>query len=193
MTYNPAIPQATDIPAQSQADMLTNFSQLNTIFDVDHVPYNDATAANRGKHDKSTYVEITPDPTTVANEIALYSKEAATVSELFLRREGNGNVIQMSVGTPIAGTAGSTFLPGGLIMKWGQKTLSGTTAAVNFTTLAIGNFPNNMYGATVTPISASAGLVDGNYPGVTGFSTTGFNINVRSNSTLTYFFVAIGN
>ena len=90
MTFNPNIPQATDLTSASQSQILTNFSQLNTIFDVDHVTYDNATVANRGKHDKSTYIEQGADPATSANEVALYSKDLSTVSTLYMRKESSG-------------------------------------------------------------------------------------------------------
>lgn len=113
MTYNPNIPLGTDIPSQSQAQFLTNFQQLNTVFDIDHIPFNDVTAANRGKHDKSTYVELAVDPATAVNEVALYSKEVTGITELFIRAESAGAVTQVSTvpftNVANAGTAGGTI------------------------------------------------------------------------------------
>lgn len=97
MTYNPSIPQSSDLISQSQAQVLTNFSQLNTIFDVDHVTYNDATSANRGKHDKSTYVEGS-DPVTSTNEVAVYSKDTGTQPDLFYRPESSGTATRLTGG-----------------------------------------------------------------------------------------------
>ena len=62
MTYNPQIPKAKDIMANSQLDMLTNFTQLNDIYGVngDHVAFN--ASANRGKHNKVTFLSQGSDP-----------------------------------------------------------------------------------------------------------------------------------
>lgn len=38
-TYNPATPQAPDIPSDSQDDFLTNFDLLNQFFGVDHIAF----------------------------------------------------------------------------------------------------------------------------------------------------------
>lgn len=50
MTYSPRTPQASDIPADSQSEFLTDFQLLNSIFGVDHIPFGnvitDATLAN---------------------------------------------------------------------------------------------------------------------------------------------------
>lgn len=145
MTYNPSIPRPTDIPAQSQADFLTNFGQLNTIFDVDHVPYDDDDSADRGKHDKSTYIEQSADPATAADELSLYSKDTSGNTRLYLRQENSGTVFQMTGDDPVASTNGSSFLPGGLIIKWGRVTTNGSGVGT-----ATFSFPNNFYSATLT-------------------------------------------
>lgn len=97
MTYNPNIPQAADIISQSQAQLQTNFAQADLIFDVDHVTFDNATAADRGKHRKSTYIEQTVDPVTAGNELVLYSKDASGRTELFYRRETNGQVGELTI------------------------------------------------------------------------------------------------
>ncbi len=128
MTFNPNIPQSADIPSQSQGQILTNFQELNTVFDVDHVPFDDATAVNRGKHDQSTYIELGADPATLSDEVAFYSKDSGGNSRLFMRQESSGTVIQMSGDDPVnAASSGSTFLPGGLIYAWNRETVSNNT------------------------------------------------------------------
>src|SRR5690554_2263829 len=39
MVYNPLVPQPSDIPANSQDDFLINFSLINELYGVDHVPF----------------------------------------------------------------------------------------------------------------------------------------------------------
>jgi len=51
MTFNPAIPQPGDFLADSQQDILDNFSTSNTSFGKDHYPFDDLTA-NNGLHKK---------------------------------------------------------------------------------------------------------------------------------------------
>lgn len=45
MTYNPSIPRPPDIPANSQAQFLSNFELLNQYFGIDHVPFGNAVTA----------------------------------------------------------------------------------------------------------------------------------------------------
>lgn len=101
MTYNPQIPKAKDIMANSQLDMLNNFSQLNVVFGTsgDHVAFD--ASANRGKHNKVTFVSQGNDPEndapeTKENEIALFALEDGTDTELYIRKELNGTVSQFT-------------------------------------------------------------------------------------------------
>jgi hypothetical protein len=50
MTYSPTIPTALDALSQSQGDIQTNFAQINTIFQLNHVEFNNAVVGDRGKH-----------------------------------------------------------------------------------------------------------------------------------------------
>ena len=186
MTFNPNIPQPNDIPSQSQAQILTNFQQLNTVFDVDHVPFNDGTAANRGKHDQSTYIELGADPTTLSGELAVYSKDNAGATTLYLRQESNGSVIQMSGPNPTPGASGTTFLPGGLLLKWGILNNPTDSAVVTFPD---GGFPSNAYSLTFA-ISRNGTSSTVTY--YTGLTNTQFTVrtNSASNDALTY--IAIG-
>lgn len=188
MTYNPNIPQANDLISQSQAQIQTNFSQADTIFDTNHYTFDNSTVANRGKHRFSSYVEQGADPVTAANEIAIYSKDLAGVSQLYMRRESAGTVIQMSVGNPVVGNPGSTFLPGGIIMKWGFKNILSTGTAINFVAEGVGNFPTNCFGVTISvnQNAFSGGDAWSNIPNVAGFTA-------RAVNNCSVFWVAMGN
>ena len=189
MTFNPNIPQSTDIPAQSQAQFLTNFSQLNTVFDLDHVTFNNATAANRGKHDKSTYIEQGSDPVTGSNEVALYSKDTGGNTRLYMRQESAGTVIQLSGASPTAAASGSTFLPGALILKWGGKA---NPLNNDILTFAGGAFPNNVFSITITPVKGDA--TERSFYILNGsVSLSQFRIATDSTNFNQMYYVAIGN
>ncbi len=187
MTYIPDIPQSGDIPSQSQGEILTNFQQLNTVFDVDHVPFNDTTAANRGKHDQSTYIELAADPTTAANEVAVYSKDDGGNARLFMRQESNGTVIQLSGANPTSAISGSTFLPGGIILKWGVLATPSDGDPVTF---AGGAFPNNVFALTM---AESRNGTSNTATYFTALATTGFTYKSSTNSNDAVHYMAIGN
>ena len=135
MTFNPNIPQSGDKISQSQSQILTNFSQSNTLFGTDHVTFNDAATADRGKHNKTTLIEQSVDPATAANEMAIYTKAVSAVTQLFARGESSGTITQLSNltvnSTANAGTAGGTIRHFDTI--WNLRFLMGTTNAFSGT------------------------------------------------------------
>lgn len=191
MTFNASIPQPNDLISQSQAQIQTNFSQSNTAFGIDHTAFD--VVSNQGKHKKSTYVEQAANPATSANEVAVYSKELSGASTLYLRKENNGTVIQMSAQDPTIAASGSSFLPGGVIIKWGSATVT-NTQTVNFASA----FPTACWQVILQPINNGAVTVANDYVYVASSSTTGFNATgVRRTSlvgnTVTFSYIAIGN
>jgi hypothetical protein len=190
MTFNPNIPAAGDQPAQSQSQMLTNFGQLNVIFDQDHVTFDAAASGDRGKHEKSTYVTQASDPTTLVNELVLYAKTVSGQTNLYARRESNGTVIQLTFGNPVASSSGSTFLAGGVILKWGTVSIlnGASSAVVTFGTA----FPNNLW--LVVPGVQTSTNITSLTPSYESPSSAGFTMyRTGTSGNTTYSYVAIGN
>lgn len=105
MTYNPSIPQSTDLLSQSQGQILTNFTQANTLFSTDHVAFTDNT--NGGEHKKVLFNNIASDPALTSPKTQLYTKAStnATVNDRFndlyysqRNVTGTSNVLQMTGG-----------------------------------------------------------------------------------------------
>ena len=133
MTYNPNIPQAGDIPSQSQLQILTNFNQVNTVFGVDHYTFNEPIPGDRGLH-RFLHLEVQAgDAVTTPTQVSLYDKNDGIAPNLYYRRSNNGSVIKMtSNADPIAWSPGCSFLPGGILIQWGLAALAGGTTTVNF-------------------------------------------------------------
>lgn len=132
LPYFNAIPQATDQPSNSQPDILDNFASLQTFLDVNHV---DFASADYGKHMWVTLPSQANQPPTGANftatEVGLYNSVYAVTGqqELFINKDVAGpfvfNIpatasILSTNASPALGAQGWTYLPSGLIMKWGQ-------------------------------------------------------------------------
>lgn len=201
MTFNPSIPKADDLLSTSQPQIRTNFAQSDIIFDVDHFTFDNDTVANRGKHRKVTLVEQGADPATALDEAAIYTKAVSAITQVFLRRENNGSVIQLTpptLGDPqLAGTNGTTFLPGGFIMKFGLASANGTTA-LTWGALGLTNFPNNCFLVMGQPTTISGPNTANDYVYTFGVSTTGFSATGVRRITLqatpvNFYFLAIGN
>jgi len=138
MPYLPNIPIGTDQLSVSQPQIQSNFTILQTAFDINHIDFD---AANAGKH---MYVELpvaagNPIPPIVfaAGEVALYSALNPTTNqnELYINKSNNGPVVTQIPatastlsGTPLpnASTGFWTYLPSGLIAYSGNA--SGTGA-----------------------------------------------------------------
>jgi hypothetical protein len=127
MTYDPAIPQSDDIVSTSQPELLENFTQLNTVFGVNHVAFNDATA-NKGKHKWVALVEQATSPVSQDNEYLIYSKDLSGEAEIYAKPQNNGTEFlltkQGSLYTGLKPFAAVNFNSGGAI----QGTALGVTS-----------------------------------------------------------------
>ena len=108
MTYNPAIPQSTDLISQSQGQILTNFSQADTAFGIDHTAF--SVVANQGFHKKVTFQAVIPNPNQIGPIASLYTKTGTSKSELFYQNDNNaGSVSQITGGAGIGAAAWVCF------------------------------------------------------------------------------------
>lgn len=131
MVFKPNIPAASDKLRVSQGEIQENFNKLNSIFDIDHVTYDDVTG-DGGKHEATTFVNrtdkvLTIPPTTTAQELAFYVKDdAANIPQIFYQEPdsaGAGAEVQVS-GNVINGANGEAPLMGSSGIKWMQLSLT---------------------------------------------------------------------
>ncbi len=154
MAYNAAIPQPADQLSVSQGDLLNNFGALNTFVSINHVGFNTADA---GKHSQITFPlgPLAGQPFTYnAGEIGLQSLNQAptSVPDIWMTR-GAGTAI------PITGklgnsTDGWSYLPSGILLKWGTRTTLAAGADIATFPVAAG-YPvfTAVYAVFVTPRS----------------------------------------
>lgn len=160
----------------------TNFGTINAAFLVNHVEYG---IAGQGKHKFVTMPEQGADPATAANEMAIYTKDVAAVTQLFLRNENNGSVVDFTSKDITLANSGTT-LPSGIILKWGRGATVAGLATVNFTT----PFPTGIltvYGS----LSTTAGA-----PGLAAnirlYGYTVNTMNIITNTDANFCWLAIG-
>jgi hypothetical protein len=119
----------------------------------------------------------------------MYSKQDGAGNAELYSQTPAGNTIQMTKGDATIAATGSTFLAGGLLMKWGTITLTTPTVnLVNFIAEGLLDFPNAIYNVQLT------------YGGLTGTSTNVLSVttiavdefNVRGTSGLLVYWTAIG-
>lgn len=206
MAYVANTPNGANLISSTQPIILGNFQQLPVDFGADHytfgqtyplaAPYNVAGTGDDGKHKQLTLVRASADVTNGgANELALYNKTATApaAQEIFFRRETSGTVIQMTAGTPVSAVKGATFLPGGLLMKWGEAAVlsqAGVQGPVAFD--ATNAFSAAPYSISLTLVATSPGTdmrfsVSG---APNAMTATGFHLFSNNAGTIKY--VAIG-
>ncbi len=210
--YYPLIPQPNDLISESQADILNNFGQLNTIFNNDHFTWNASPSATRGSHRMVTFpTKLTSDPALGSNDGVLFPKEDANDTSLReqLYFKNPTETLQITNRFHSANDPGWMQLPGGIIVMWAFQALDtdpvspgvwSTTHSVNFNTitnyvypgLPARGFPNNCFAvlaqvcaADTTPKTVS----------ITQASTTSdkFVIRLTSLAIEGIYYIAIGN
>ena len=165
MAYQQNIPQSTDLLSDSQSDIQGNFQAIQTLIDVNHYDFADAT--NQGKH---FMVSMPPQPSAppvpfAAGEVGLYSYINAITSqtELYINKTNQATVTQIPAtasslsltSAPLQGTAGWSYLPSGIYITWGSTTVNGNTLITLPTPP-----PNQILSIQLTPASGSAVFVD---------------------------------
>lgn len=163
MSYQNDIPQATDRLKDSQSDILDNFAEIETFVTVNHVDFG---SADQGKHKWVTFPVQGSAPAFSTGEEGLYNlpynNTASTVNELFIHKQlstGTADIpftasILSQNATPTSLAAGWSYLPSGLLIKWGSASGTGTTT-VN---VDGGSFPsfNTIFNVLLTPFAAGA-------------------------------------
>jgi len=158
VSYNPNIPAPTDIPANSQPQLLANFQGINTLVNVNHVGFD---LADQGKHKWVTMPDQgVTNPSTLATEVATYCITSADSGnlELTFRRPSNGDIIAMTAksGTP----NGWTMLPSGLLMKWATVSKTGGVTSTDANAIGLGKPFTQLY---FVMVSNGAQLMDDTY------------------------------
>lgn len=212
MSYNPNIPNATDLLSNSQSDLKTNFQSLNSIFGNNHYQFS-LTDGTQGKHKVIQMLENSP-PSTNVDEGGLYMAVGTNPAEtnLFFRAENSGggggfqyqltkansaqttlfaNNTNYQVGPPSL-NGGWTFLPGGLILMYGSNTApaSISTFTYNFPY----TFPSAVFSIVITPFRAASSPGSTNeFWVVSGFTTSQFQIFNNGGHSFSFMWMALGN
>jgi hypothetical protein len=183
MAYNNNIPQPTDQLSQSQSDILGNFQAIQTLIDVNHV---DFASADQGKHKWVTFPVQAGSPPIVfgAGELALYSflNTVTSQNELYINKTNQVTVTQIPTtasilsvtSNPGNNVSGWTYLPSGIILKWGNSSANGNTV-ISFPVAATIPVFTNVMAILLTPYAVSA--ADSNISvRLSSFTNTTFNV-----------------
>lgn len=191
MTFNAAIPQSSDDPSVSQGQILTNFSELDTVFDVDHVPFTSGVGAGGGRHDRVVFNNVAAAPGLASPVSSLFTAaDGAGVTQLFFENDTLGANIQrqmtnLTLATSVVagGTQYTTMSPWGLRFIFGEATITAAGTVITFTT----PFPNAI-------LLANISAIDPNPHALTISSRLPTSITARTDSgTHSIYYLAIGN
>lgn len=211
-TFNPLVPTGLVNLDEDYKNLQLNFAQTNTSFGIDHKPLTDS-SSNNGYH---TVVHLVPFSTTTSNppnnQPIVSPSTVAGIGELFdaeindgvntdealFFKTGGGRLIQLTRNfVPVSSNNGYTFLPGGLILQWGQiNSVNSSFTTLTFSTANIA-FPTSCFNIWTQPYGS--GTVAGGSATVdirkSTISNTSFQWAFVTNSSqyTGFFWAAIGN
>ena len=110
-SYNPNIPVNTDLMLKSQFQIKANFQAINSVWAQNHRKLNDP---QQGQHNLLLFRPQPADPTTLADQVALYTKLVTGTPQIFFRPQNNATPIQMtysSLSTGLQSTNPDVYLP----------------------------------------------------------------------------------
>lgn len=186
MAYNENIPQGNQNPSTSQGQILDNFLEINTAFNLNHGNFNDP---DQGKHDLVDLVRQTLPQAANANEGLLFSALVNGATELYYGRD-TANAVQFTGLQPTTGggttTSFSWDFATGLSIRFGDVSHTGIATPITFDTA----FANTAYVVLISPQGSAALETASN---VQSLTTTAFSINTTSSSAgVSYFYIALG-
>lgn len=121
MTYDPNIPQPTDILSASQQDILDNFTVANNVMGVNHYPFSD-TSGKQGNHKTVIFSGIPVPPTPLLTDSAVYPasdpNDLSTRTQLYFKNSTSTVQITNRFKSAVAND-GYVMVNGGLIFMWG--------------------------------------------------------------------------
>lgn len=186
------VPLSGQTLAGTRVPINTNFQLINNAFLVDHVEYN---IANQGMH---AQVQLTLKPAgavvlTPTNGFFSQNYATTTKDELFVQAAAGAGTAQYPMtasvlsANPTAADSspGWTFLPSGILMKWGTATITSGGTAVSLA--ATGPAFGAVFAIEMTP----TGSVNPSSNTISAFTTASFTA-YSSVATAVVLWVAIG-
>ncbi len=183
--YNANIPQPSDLQSVSQPSLLNNFGAIQNAFDKNHVTLSDT--VNRGLHKFMEMPVQSGAQTTASGEGELHTQTVSGTSQLFYSRDNSaGTLVQLTTAiVPLLATSGYSFIPGNMIVQWGQTSFSGSTGTVSFPIA----FPTSALVVLISPFNSTAGSSSAY---VQTWGATTFTVQNAASGTNAFTFLAIG-
>lgn len=204
--YQPGIPTGTVKLNTDYENIRNNFTRADTSFGTDHVPFSSNTPQN-GYHTSIHFNPISTTATNLPNNNPpqtppvvpgigqLFSSQITdgygTDTALF-SLTGNGLLTQLTSNfvPNLSPTNGSTFLPGGIVLKWGFGSAAplSTNLRINFTT----PFANSCFNVILTHFKNTTNSFNKTDYWVNAKDVNGFDLVNDNSHTWQYSWFAIG-
>jgi len=200
MAYNANIPQATDIPANSQPQILGNFKLLAPVGNG----YLDLT--NQTTQPPTLPLFFPTTDTALYNYSYTATGSMVANNETFIQTQVKGGASQaqipmtastLSNTAPTPGLSGWTYLPSGILLKWGKFAITSGPAFVtlNIDSTSGGPAYTNLFSVQVTPYQTNNAPPPSMSSQVGSISGTNTQVSITNssvaNATGVYYF-AIG-
>ncbi len=187
MVYNENIPQPLDNPSQSQAQLLANFQQISTAFNLNHGDFNDP---DEGKHSLVDFIRQSLPQSANADEGLLFAALVNGATELYYGKDTAGAVqftgLRPSTGGGTATSYSLDFVDG-LSLRFGNIVHTGTSTTITFDSA----FPNNAYIVLFSPQGEAANVASNNVQTLTLNEFTMASVGTAPAGSR-YFYLAIG-
>lgn len=128
------------------------------------------------------------NPTPIADSYIIYSKSVSSGNSQLYGIDEAGNILQMTNGLPTLTTAGSSFIPGGLIIKWGTVDLSNVANPVTYPVA----FPTATLAVSLTMADFDNEGVQNYAFRANAYTNTGFNAYFAYNGIRSFKYIALG-
>lgn len=191
ISYNTNIPFSTHNPSDDQPLMEENFNSISQWVDVDHVGFDPGGGATSGQHLQVTF-NSNNVPGTPTSPPVLFTNNVLSVPQLFFY---SGATFSQYSNVAAGVTGGSTYMMGGIVMKWGTVNCP-DNSPVLFSTICGSAFPNNCF--SFIPVVIKANTSNPINVTVNNFSSTAFTLRISFQSSGTptssnIYFIAVGN
>jgi hypothetical protein len=131
MAYDPTIPKADQKIPDTRAPIQENFTRINEAFKADHVALNTDVVADLGKHATIRFAAQAAPPVFAATDRGFFSQVYTGVTdrqEIYAHISKGAGTVNIPFtasnisknGAVATGTPGWSYLPSGLLMKWGH-------------------------------------------------------------------------
>lgn len=162
------IPQANDIIAQSQPQLLANNQGYVDVFAINHVAYN---AVGQGKHKFCTFPVQAAAPATTSGEGAAYTKDSTILagrSDLYYKYQTSGGTSMTGLEFPLNickafGKADTTGLIAGTSFNITSAAFAGSTWTIIFASPFVTGANANKMMVLTTAQGIAANSVATNY------------------------------